>query len=145
MHASAAALKSAGRVLRLRVSRLQLAQRPYGLHKLAGKAKKASNTCRERLALAFQWFAHAQQMHANLLPEHGGEFIARQLGAYSTGVMAWLSNSWLNAHCSTAATIDAAVAVALTSLLGAAGACLFLDFAVVVSAVPCTAALNAVQ
>lgn len=123
-HASAAALKIAGQILRLRVSRLQLAQRPFGLHKLAGKAKKASNNCRERLARVFHWFTHAKQMHARLQHAHGDEFIALQLGASSADVLAWLSKPWLNEHCSNFGAIDAAVGSAMTSLLGAAGASL---------------------
>jgi hypothetical protein len=104
------------------MSRIQRAQRSSALSKLSGKAQKARTACGNSLAQAFQWFVHAKGLHGRLEAQEGGEFIAWELGDSAQAVSTWLGNSWLNAHCTTAGGIEAAVSLALTALLGASGA-----------------------
>ena len=119
--ANAAALKHAGKVLRLRMGRIQRAQRSTPLTKLAAKAQKARSACGTSLSQAFQWFAHAQSLHVKLIAEHGEEFVTQQLGDAAADVTTWLQNTWLSAHCSEADAVPVAVELALTALLGASG------------------------
>lgn len=119
--ANAAALKHAGKVLRLRMSRIQRAQRSTPLTKLATKAQKARSACGASLSQAFQWCVHAKALHTMLEGQHGADFVAHQLGDAAADVAAWLQNPWLNVHCSDADTVPATVELALTALLGTSG------------------------
>ena len=120
-YSCAAALKHAGKVLRLRMSRIQRAQRSSGLSKLAAKAQKARTACGNSLAQAFHWYVHARTLDDKLAAEHGIDFVSLQLGDLAADVRSWLSNRWLRAHCTTSEAVTAAVALALTALLGASG------------------------
>ena len=119
--ANAAALKHAGKVLRLRMSRIQRAQRSTPLTKLAAKAQKARSACGASLAQAFEWFVHARALRTKLVALHGADFVAQQLGDACADVTAWLQNPWLNTHCSGTGMVPAAVEVALSALLGTSG------------------------